>query len=99
MHFWQRPANHPHPPWPGLDRWVIQRTAGAIGKSVFVQWQRLIDGADPRILSVQRSAFSATLSCSHMILNRDLYDHKYIVRDITRYRAAAIAAACTMKTR
>ena len=56
-------------------------------------YKRCIRDVDPTILTLQRSVFAATLSVPGLILREDLYKEKFIVKDVTRHRAAAVALA------
>jgi hypothetical protein len=58
-----------------------------------MQWQRLLKGIDPTVLAVNKAVFSATFGCrrASQLLNGQLYQDKYLVKDILNYRAAAMA--------
>lgn len=99
MYFWQPPENKRdsdgRPIWGGVHEWAYKQCAGAIGKRVHAQWQRLLAKADPTVKAVHKAVFAATLRTANydLIFGEELYRHKWIVSDIINYRAAAIAAA------
>jgi len=93
MVYWEPPSDRPLPEWSGLRHWAVHQTAKAIGKRVYAQWQRLLTHVDPTVLAVQRAIFAATFCRCPLAMTRELYDHKYVVQDLIRYRAAAAAAA------
>lgn len=75
-------------PWPGIKTW---ETVRGLAPRLSEPWRRLVKKADSKILSVQRSVFSATLGVAPLTLEECFYRHSYLVSDVTKYRAAAIA--------
>ena len=69
-----------------------KQIAKAIEGPVRGQWERITGAADATVFAVQRSIYAATRTTAPISLERCLYDHKYVVNDIIKYRAAAIAA-------
>lgn len=90
---WEPPEDYKDSPWPGCREWVVTQTAKAVGKRVYKQWQRLLNKVSPDVLAVQKAIFAATMGAADIARCEKLYNHKYVVRDIINYRAAAIAAA------
>jgi hypothetical protein len=80
------------PDW--LRDWAIKRTSWAINKLVYPHWQQLLSEVDPTVLAVHKAVFSATFGYDPggIILQEELYREQYLVRDILKYRAAAVAA-------
>ncbi len=74
--------------WP----WALRQTARTLNKRIHAQWLRLLETVDPTVLAVHRSIFAATFGAANISGNQDLYKNKYVVSDIIKYRAAAIAA-------
>lgn len=77
--------------WPGVREWAIGRTRRAIGKRVHQEWQRLSAKVSPDVLAVQRAVFAATHGSGGAAFCPELYRHPFIVSDILKYRAAAVA--------
>lgn len=78
--------------WGGARRWAVTQTKRAIAKRVHAQWQRLLTTIDPTVLAVHRAMFAAAFRTGRIAFEPELYRDRYIVRDILRYRAAAVAA-------
>jgi hypothetical protein len=91
MHDWH-PRQEPRS-WPGIKRWATDGVAGAIGKQAHERWQRLLDTVDPTVLAVHKAVFAATMGCGPVLFEPELYTRRWVVRDIVRYRAAAVAAS------
>lgn len=87
---WEPPERNEH--WSGVRDWAVTQTARAIGKRVYAQWQRLIQGVDPTVLAVHRAIFAATRGTAALAMEEELYQYEFVVRDIVNYRAAAVAA-------
>lgn len=83
--------------WGGLRKWALSRTASSINKLVFDRWKRLRDEADPTALAVQKRVFTAAFGYGKpdLVISPEFYKHRYIVRDVLAYRAAAVAAGIT----
>lgn len=95
---WVSPQGHvlgdpeKSPYW--LRPWLQKRIGTALGKRIHRQWKRLLTQVDPLVLAVHRKVFAATMGCCDLVMDEELYHHnKYIIKDILRYRAAAIAVA------
>ena len=88
---WEPPEGKPG--WPGVRAWVHKRTARAIGKRLHSYYKRSLDDVDPTVLALQRAVFAATFSAPGLVLGNKLYREKYVVKDVTRHRAAAVALA------
>lgn len=74
-----------------IKKWAKQQTGKAIGHRLYEQWKRLLGMVDPVVLEVQRSVFASTYDCPKLLNFRDVYDDKYLSRDLVNYRAAAWA--------
>jgi hypothetical protein len=79
--------------WPGVRRWVRNRTGRAIGKRLHAFYKRCLDAADPTVLALQRTVFATTFSTLELVLREELYREKYLVKDVEQHRAAAAALA------
>ncbi len=90
MRGWEPPIQD-REPWPGIKSWAVGKTRRAISRLVYPQWRRLISQADERIVGVQKSIFAATFGCAEITLNPEFYRHRFLVRDVIKYRAAAAA--------
>ena len=88
---WEPPEGKPDRP--SVRAWVRKRTARAIGKRLHSYYKRSLDDVDPTVLALQRAVFAATFSAPGLVLGKKLYREKYVVRDLTRHRAAAVALA------
>ena len=79
-----------------LTERAIQQTMWVLGKRIRSEWERLVEQADPTVLGVHRTVYSAAFNREVPLLVRPrLYREPYLVKDITSYRAAAVAAwAC-----
>jgi hypothetical protein len=75
--------------------WYVKMTARVLNARIYPLWLKMIADADSRVLAVQRHFFAASFRYIPAVLLADeLYRHQYLVSDISRYKAAAIAAAC-----
>jgi hypothetical protein len=94
MNGWKPPEREGRKDFPGLHRWVIKQTAKSIGKRVHAQWKRLLTLANPDAVAVQRAVWAATFCNYGLSLHPGLYrvGNEYLIRDIIKYRAAAIAS-------
>ncbi len=79
--------------WPGVRAWVWRQTGRAIGKRLHAFYKRCLAAADPTVLALQRTVFAATFSAPDLVFREELYEERYLVKDITQYRAAAVALA------
>jgi hypothetical protein len=79
-----------------LTEWAIRQTMWVLGKRIRSEWERLVEQADPTVLGVHRTVYSAAFNREVPLLVRPrLYREPYLIKDITSYRAAAVAAwAC-----
>ena len=90
MQDWSPPDNGSKP-WPGIKSWAVAKTRRAIGRRVHQQWQRLLESTDKTILAVQKRIFSATFGAAPISFDKRFYEEQYLVQDVIRFRAAAIA--------
>jgi hypothetical protein len=76
-----------------LPEWAAKRTAWAICKRVHAQWKRLLAGVNPDILAVNNKVFSVSFGYGlpSILFNEELFRRPYVVKDIIRFRAAAMA--------
>ena len=81
------------PSWPGVRRWAIRRTTWAITGRLHGCWQEMLRHADPQVLDVQRALFAATCTAPPLALEPELYEQRWVLGDVHRYRAAALAVA------
>src|SRR5262249_18407626 len=95
MRNWTRPADKaPREECFNVKNWAIRQTTKTISKRVHEQWRELITRVDPQVLAVQRACYSVSLGCPDLAADSALYQDKFLVGDICKYRAAAIA--CVM---
>jgi hypothetical protein len=76
--------------------WVVTQCAKAIGKRVHEQWKRLLNKLDPQVIGVQKAIYAATFGDIYhdpSKFDEAIYTDPWLVNDIIKYRAAAIAAA------
>jgi len=87
---WLRP---PHVTGPAAGKKRISRSqiCEAIEPAVRCQWKRLLAKADPAVVAVQDAVFGATGEHAFLAEEEALYREGYLVRDVLKYRAAAIA--------
>lgn len=80
--------------WQVADKCEIRQTAVALKTLVHDRWQHLRDEADPTAVVVQQKVFSAACGYGQpdLVMSPEFYSHKYIVKDVLAYRAAAVAA-------
>lgn len=74
--------------------WMIQKTTGSIVKAVLPTMEEIrSDHADQKIVDIQRKVFAANFSVSGLLMNPHFYEvaDRFLLEDIVRYRAAAIA--------
>jgi hypothetical protein len=81
----------PQEGWFGVRAWAHQQTARAIARRLREQWLRLLAGADPTVCAVQKAIFAATFSDAPLAHEPALYRNRYLVQDVLRFPAAAIA--------
>lgn len=76
-----------------LTERAIQQTMWVLGKRIRPDWERHVEQADPTVLGVHRTVYSAAFNRTVPLLVRPrLYRERYLVKDLTSYRAAAVAA-------
>ena len=90
MREWQPPPRE-GASWPHVRQWAITQTEKAVNHLVLQQWHRLLETIAPTVLAVHRAIFAATLGAAAAASWPELYRDPYLVPDILRYRAAAIA--------
>ncbi len=88
MRDWEPPEGRSK--WRDARGWAVIQTRGAIGKRVHQQWQRFLAQVDPKVVAVHRAVYAATLRVGGLAFCEALYEHDYIVNDVTNYRAAAV---------
>lgn len=77
--------------WPGIKTWVIRQTLRGLAPRLSPFWRQLVARANPQVAGVQRKVFAATFGSPPLLLEESLYRREFLVRDLLRYRAAAIA--------
>lgn len=88
---WTPPAGTPG--WCGAREWALRRTEWAVTKRLHACWRELCRVADPTVLNVQRALFAANFGAPPLTFCPELYQDRWLVQDICRYRAAAIAVS------
>jgi hypothetical protein len=81
----------PHDGWYGAREWARRQTARAIARRLRESWLRLVTKADPTVLAVQKAVFAATFGDAPLAWTADLYRDRYLVQDVVRFGAAAVA--------
>ena len=94
---WSPPPKGQEPVW-NVKECAVRQTEWALNGRIHEQWKRLTGKADPIVIDVQRAVFAAAFPATWFGMNevlgrRELYEDKFVVKDIIKYRAAAIAAA------
>lgn len=76
-----------------MERWAKNQCGRAIGKRLREHWERLRQLARPQALEVQKAMLHANWPqfWSSWPYREEFYKHKYMVKDVINYRAAAIA--------
>src|SRR5207302_8635463 len=87
MRDWQ-----PQDGWYGARAWAQQQTAKALARRLRELWLRLVAQADPTVTAVQKAIFAATFSDASLAAEPALYRDRFLVQDILRFPAAAVAA-------
>lgn len=77
--------------WYGARAWAQQQTARAIARRLREHWLKLVARADPTVSAVQRAIFAATFGDAPLAAEPALYTNAYLVQDVLRYPACAIA--------
>ncbi|MEY4565228.1 MAG: PcfJ-like protein [Planctomycetota bacterium] len=76
--------------------WKRQKTRCWVSKLIAQERQRLFAQIDPMVLAVQQKSFAANCSTHRIFFDPRFYgkENQYLLDDIQRYRAAAMAANC-----
>jgi hypothetical protein len=76
-----------------ITDWAVKRTAWALNPLIHAQWQRLLKNVDPVVLEVNKKVFATSFGYwrPHILFYEDIYENTYLVQDIVKFRAAAIA--------
>lgn len=82
-------AGCPH--WRGCSKWEWRRVRHAIAGRVREAWAAEVDKIDPRLVSVHRAVHAASGKWTPLASAPAVYADPYAVRDVVRYRAAALA--------
>src|SRR5262249_49036995 len=77
--------------WYGAGDWARRQTARAIARRLRESWQRLLARAQPDVLAVQKAVFAVTFGDAPLAWEADLYGDRYLVQDVIRFPAAAVA--------
>ena len=75
------------------DRPSVTEMTRQLAPSVRAQCTRLRRAADPTVAAVHHAISRVTPASPTIALDPELYRHAYVVRDIVKFRAAAIVAA------
>ena len=86
------PPRHDRRPFPGIKRWAVGKTRRAIAGLVYEQWRRQLNRLDKKVVGVQKTIFAATMGTASIALHDQFYRDRFLVADVMRFRAAAIAA-------
>lgn len=89
MRDWQPDLNRPV--FPDIHRWMRERVRRRVAALVGAQRRRLLETVPAEVRDVQRAIFAATAGSAELAEGEALYRHSYLVRDVVRFRAAAIA--------
>lgn len=81
----------PHEGWFGARDWAQEQTSRSLARRLRERWLELLARADPDVLAVQRAIFAATFGDAHLATEPALYEDRYLVQDVVRFPAAAIA--------
>ena len=76
-----------------IRMWAIEKTKRAIGSRLYDYYVRAIEHADEKVLAVQRNVFAATFTFPLALSWAELNQDPWLVKDLCRYRAAAVALA------
>jgi hypothetical protein len=72
--------------------WARKQTRISISSRVKVQWERLLSGASPLIVQLQKKVFCASHNpTAKSMFIPEIYEDKYVVSDVMNYRGAAVA--------
>jgi hypothetical protein len=74
--------------------WMIQKTTGSIVKAVLPIMEKIRSvQVDQKIIDIQRKVFAANFWVSRLLMNPHFFEvaNRFLLEDIVRYRAAAIA--------
>lgn len=79
--------------WNKIHQWAKDQTRKALQKHIYAQWQRLLSFVPETKRQVAKAVFAATFDfrvpgCETW---DEIYEHPFLVQDIIKYRAAAIA--------
>lgn len=88
---WKPPQREKKPSW-GVRDWAVKQTSKCICKKVNTQWSRLLAKVNPTVVAAQRAMYAATQKCSDLAGTYQFYEKPFVIKDITNYRAAAIAS-------
>lgn len=71
----------------------VRQTNALLGEDFYPHWRRMLSRVPEDYLNVSKAIFAATLSPHRPGCESwpELYEHSYLVQDIQRYRAAAVA--------
>jgi hypothetical protein len=86
---WRQLDNKPE--WHGAHEWARRQTAGTIYSRVREHCSGLAEAMNPLVLQVHKKVFAATYGFGELAFSEELYNDNYIVSDILRYPAAAVA--------
>lgn len=93
---WSRPHKYARDYSSGqkIERWARGRTKMAIGPRFHKEWLDMLSLADPKVIGVQRKFFASTFKWTNDVASSWVYEDKYIVRDLMKYRAASHVLYC-----
>ncbi|MDD3472902.1 MAG: PcfJ domain-containing protein [Syntrophaceae bacterium] len=88
----------PRMPWGGMRKWVYNQTGKCIGARLHEKWLELLDTVDPTIREIDKKLFAATFK-PYMpdVSAYKIANNVYLLADVLKYPAAAIAADCAFK--
>jgi len=87
MSEWNPPGGRV-PDWK-IEQWAQVQTRKALVGPIYDQWKRLTGKVDQQVWGVQKSVFAAAFRETDLLHEPSLYQDRYLVQDIQRYRAAA----------
>jgi len=92
---WQpKPDGAPHHI---MVKWARERCGRTINGMVHEAWQKAIGKLDPHVVAAHKAVFKVGMQYTPLLEIPELYEDRYILGDICKYRAAA-AAACQIET-
>ena len=90
MSNWRLPSGWQPPREAAISCWVHDQITDLLAPCLRARLQRHLDRADPTVVPVQRALRRVTSRLPRVAMCPGLYRNRFLVRDILRFRAAAI---------